>query len=99
MPSQFWACSVRRHDVVGVFMRNWDEAEERGDARCSVEADRADAAAVAAHLAIPLHEADFVRQYWTHVFSDFVDQARSLLKCFPHVHAEFQGLPEGHDDS
>jgi tRNA-specific 2-thiouridylase len=58
-------------------MRNWDEGEERGDGGCSVDAERADAAAVAARLAIPLHEADFVRQYWTHVFADFVDQARS----------------------
>ena len=74
--SHFWRV-LCRHEVIGVFMRNWDEAEERGNASCSVEADRADAAAVAAHLAVPLHEADFVRQYWTHVFSEFVDQART----------------------
>lgn len=27
------------HDVVGVFMRNWDESEEKANANCSVEAD------------------------------------------------------------
>jgi tRNA U34 2-thiouridine synthase MnmA/TrmU len=26
--------------VLGVFMRNWDEAEERGNENCSVERDR-----------------------------------------------------------
>lgn len=26
--------------VLGIFMRNWDEAEERGNQNCSVERDR-----------------------------------------------------------
>lgn len=69
-------CGLRRHDVIGVFMRNWDETEEKGNDNCSVEADYAQAQSVCRHIGIPLHEADFVRQYWTHVFSDFIAQVR-----------------------
>lgn len=43
------------------------------------------------HLGIPLHEADFVSEYWTRVFSDFVAEcARGLtpnpdLACNRHI--------------
>lgn len=60
-------------------MRNWDEAEERGDSACSADADWTDAQRVASHLDIPIHKADFVRQYWTQVFSEFVTQVTSCL--------------------
>ena len=50
------------HDVFGVFMRNWDEKEERGV--CTSEAEAAKAAAIATHLGIPFHRVDFVREYW-----------------------------------
>ena len=66
--------------MVGVFMRNWDGAEEGGDAACSAEADRADARRVCDALNIPLHEADFVREYWTRVFDDFLAQ---VGRCRP----------------
>lgn len=53
-------------DVRGVFLKNWDEAEESADGRaCSYEADRADARLVAKAVGISLEEVDFVkvRQY------------------------------------
>ena len=71
-----------RHEVIGVFMRNWDESEERGESACSAEADWTAAQIVASHLRIPIHEADFVRQYWTQVFSDFVAQ---VTTCHTHI--------------
>lgn len=65
------------HDVVGVFMRNWDEREETGS--CTTERDWNRAQAVAAHAGIPCVQADFVRQYWQTVFRPFMDQyARGL---------------------
>jgi tRNA U34 2-thiouridine synthase MnmA/TrmU len=67
-------CLLCRHDVFGVFMRNWDESEEKGNDNCTVEADFTKAQSVCQHLGIPLHEVDFVRQYWTQVFSDFIAQ-------------------------
>ncbi len=57
-------------------MRNWDESEEKGNDNCSVEADLAQAQSVCRHIGIPLHEVDFVRQYWTQVFSDFLAQVQ-----------------------
>ena len=79
------------HDVVGVFMRNWDEAEEKGNRNCSVEEDLRDASAVCRQLGIPLQEADFVSQYWNEVFSGFIaDCERGLtpnpdLACNRHI--------------
>ena len=55
-------------------MRNWDESEEKGNQNCSVEEDLRDAQHICKHLNIPLHEADFIDQYWNRVFSDFVAQ-------------------------
>lgn len=55
-------------------MRNWDESEETGNENCSVEEDLRDAKQVCAHLGIPLHEADFIDQYWNRVFSHFIAQ-------------------------
>lgn len=73
-----------RHDVFGVFMRNWDESEEQSNDNCSIEADFAQAQSVCRHIGIPLHEVNFVRQYWTQVFSDFLAQVsriRTACKC------------------
>lgn len=75
-----------RHEVIGVFMRNWDESEERGESACSAEADWTDAQHVASHLSIPIHEADFVRQYWTQVFSEFVAQVTFDTHICPFCH-------------
>lgn len=71
------------HDVVGVFMRNWDEAEETGNRNCSIERDLKDASAVCRQLNIPLHEADFVSQYWNHVFSHFLSECSRGLTPNP----------------
>jgi tRNA U34 2-thiouridine synthase MnmA/TrmU len=68
---------LRRHDVFGVFMRNWDESEEKGNYNCTVEADFTQAQSVCQHLGVPLHEVNFVRQYWTQVFTDFIAQVSS----------------------
>jgi len=65
-----------RHEVMGVFMRNWDEAEEQGNQNCSLEADYRDADKVCRYLGIPLHTADFVSAYWTRVFTPFLAQVR-----------------------
>lgn len=58
--------------LIGVFMRCWDEMEERNSS-CSVESDRRSAMAVCRHLNIPFHEVDMVKPYWRSVFSPFVE--------------------------
>ena len=53
-------------NVVGVFMRNWDIADEMGT--CSADKDVEDAAYICQHLGIHFHEINFVREYWNDVF-------------------------------
>jgi tRNA (5-methylaminomethyl-2-thiouridylate)-methyltransferase len=66
-------------DIVGVFMRNWDEAEEWSavsNANCTVEQDYRDASRVCGALGLPLVELDFVRTYYTRVFEPFLESLR-----------------------
>lgn len=79
---QIWACIdgsfchfangcalFSRFQVVGMFMRNWDEGEETGNQNCSIEADLKDAKAVCSKLGIPLQEVNFVAEYWNQVLA------------------------------
>eukprot|EP00742_Colponemidia_sp_Colp-10_P006771 GILJ01007257.1.p1 GENE.GILJ01007257.1~~GILJ01007257.1.p1 ORF type:complete len:327 (+),score=23.80 GILJ01007257.1:117-983(+) len=62
------------YDVVGLFMKNWDSAEEmHGKGQCTAVADRQDAEKVCRQLKIPLHEVDFTKAYWNSVFERFLD--------------------------
>lgn len=54
------------YDVHGVFMQNWDIADEQG--QCSADKDYKDAAIVCDKLGIKLHHVNFVKYYWNDVF-------------------------------
>ena len=54
------------YEVTGVFMKNWDQANEKGE--CSADADWEDAQYVCNKLDIPLHHTNFVKEYWHDVF-------------------------------
>jgi len=58
------------YQVEGLFMFNWSE-DEAG--RCQAADDFDDAATVCDALAIPLHRADFSREYKARVFQYFLD--------------------------
>ncbi len=58
------------HRVEGLFMFNWSE-DEAG--RCQAAEDFEDAAEVCRVLDIPLHRADFSREYRERVFTYFLD--------------------------
>ncbi len=70
------------YEVVGGFMRNWDALANNdylgnptlGESQCPQEKDYYDAMAVAEKLGIPLLRADFVKEYWDHVFTYFLDE-------------------------
>jgi tRNA-specific 2-thiouridylase len=57
------------HDVIGVFMRNW---EDDGDAHCPARGDLVDAAAVADLIGIELEAVNFATQYKDRVFAYFL---------------------------
>lgn len=77
---------------MGIFMCNWDEAEEQGNQNCSLEADYRDAQKVCKHLGIPLHTADFVSSYWTKVFTPFLAQVRKFASsALPRLRSSWWG--------
>ena len=60
------------YDVVGVFMKNWEEKDENGV--CMAEEDYKDVIAVAEQLEIPYYSVNFVKEYWDKVFTYFLDE-------------------------
>ncbi len=58
------------HDVVGVFMRNW---EENGP-ECTATQDALEAEKVAKKLGIEFHMVNFAKEYWEHVFKYFLKE-------------------------
>lgn len=60
-------------NVHGVFMKCWDESDERGTRVCPSTRDLIDARAVCAHLHSPFTSVDFVKEYWNEVFTAFLD--------------------------
>ena len=63
------------YDVIGLFMKNWEEDD--GTEYCTALADLADAQAVADRLAIPLETANFAAEYWDAVFEHFLTEYRA----------------------
>jgi len=63
------------HQVVGLFMKNWEEDD--GTEYCTAKQDLADARQVADQLGIELHTANFAAEYWDQVFSHFLSEYRA----------------------
>lgn len=70
------------HEVEGMFMNNWSEDE---DGYCSSAEDFQQARAVCELLGIPLHHADFSREYRERVFAGFLADYRAGLTPNPDV--------------
>ena len=70
------------YEVIGVFMRNWDSSlnndilgnPTNNDDICPQEKDYNDAKKVAEHLGIELRRVDFIKEYWDHVFTYFLEE-------------------------
>lgn len=58
------------YDVVGVFMKNWDDTDENGV--CTATEDYKDVAKVAAKICIPYYSVNFEKEYWDRVFKYFI---------------------------
>ena len=50
------------YDVIGVFMKNWDDTDEFGV--CTATEDYKDVAAVADQIGIPYYSVNFEKEYW-----------------------------------
>ncbi len=58
------------HEVIGVFMKNWDE--ENADGVCTAERDWEDVRRVCDCIGIPYYSVSFAREYWDRVFTLFL---------------------------
>ncbi len=62
------------YDVVGVFMKNWEE--EEGGA-CTAETDWRDVRDVCDVIGIPYYSVNFAKEYWDRVFSYFLNEYKA----------------------
>jgi len=60
------------YDVIGVFMKNWEEKDEYGI--CTSEEDYADVRRVCDQIGIPYYTVNFEKEYWDRVFIYFLDE-------------------------
>ncbi len=60
------------YDVVGVFMKNWEEQDENGT--CTAAQDWQDVQAVCEKIDIPYYSVNFAKEYWDRVFSYFLSE-------------------------
>jgi tRNA-specific 2-thiouridylase len=65
----------RGFDVVGLFMKNWEEDDAEG--YCAAADDLDAARSVCRRLDIPLHTVNFAAEYWDRVFERFLDEYRA----------------------
>ncbi len=63
------------YDVVGVFMKNWEETDDSGV--CTAEEDWNDVREVCQTIDIPYYAVNFAKEYWERVFSYFLDEYRA----------------------
>ena len=60
------------YDVIGVFMKNWDEKDETG--ACTADADYDDVRRVCDQIGIPYYSVNFEQEYWDRVFVYFLEE-------------------------
>jgi len=73
------------YEVIGLFMRNWDSSinnDVLGNPDlnkydiCPQEKDYNDAKSVCEKIGIPLYRIDFIKEYWDHVFTYFLEELK-----------------------
>jgi len=62
------------YDVVGIFMKNWDDTDEFG--HCTAEEDYQDVRRVCDQIGIPYYTVNFEKEYMEKVFQYFLDEYR-----------------------
>ncbi len=63
------------YDVVGLFMKNWDDTDDEG--YCTATEDYEDVAKVAEQIGIPYYSVNFEKEYWDRVFEYFLQEYRN----------------------
>ncbi|TDL34452.1 tRNA 2-thiouridine(34) synthase MnmA [Jeotgalibacillus sp. S-D1] len=63
------------YDVIGVFMKNWDDTDEAGV--CTATEDYNDVIRVCNQIGIPYYAVNFEKQYWDKVFTYFLEEYKA----------------------
>src|SRR5215207_5561023 len=63
------------HDVVGLFMKNWEDDDD--DEHCSTREDLVDAVSVAERIGIEVDAVNFAAEYRERVFASFLAEYRA----------------------
>ncbi|MFO1292335.1 MAG: tRNA 2-thiouridine(34) synthase MnmA [Rubrivivax sp.] len=70
-----WLLKRQGHEVVGIFMKNWEDDDDSG--YCSSNVDFVDAAAAADVIGIELEHVNFAAEYRDRVFAEFLREYRA----------------------
>ena len=70
-----WLLKQQGHDVVGIFMKNWEDDDDSD--YCASKVDFVDAAAVADVIGIELEHVNFAAEYRDRVFAEFLREYRA----------------------
>ncbi len=73
------------HDVIGIFMKNWDEDDNIDSKTCPAVQDYEDALSVCQKLNIPLYSFNFSNEYWDQVFVGFLDDLKKGFTPNPDI--------------
>ncbi len=65
-----WLLKQQGHDVVGLFMKNWEDDDD--DGYCSTRQDLLDAVSVADTIGIEIEAVNFAAEYRDRVFAEFL---------------------------
>jgi tRNA-specific 2-thiouridylase len=63
------------YDVIGIFMKNWDDTDEFGV--CTATEDYDDVIRVCNQIGIPYYAVNFEKQYWDKVFTYFLEEYKA----------------------
>ena len=63
------------YDVIGIFMKNWDDTDEFGV--CTATEDYEDVIRVANQIGIPYYAVNFEKEYWDKVFTYFLEEYKA----------------------
>jgi len=70
-----WLLKKQGYEVVGIFMKNWEDDDDSG--YCSSNEDFVDAAAVADVIGIEIEHVNFAAEYKDRVFAEFLREYQS----------------------
>ena len=65
-----WLLKQQGHEVIGIFMKNWEDDDDSG--YCASNVDFVDAAAVADVIGIEIEHVNFAAEYKDRVFAEFL---------------------------